>query len=135
MSEENVEIVRRASEAALRRPPDWETVNRLYDPKHELVSLERELEGGAPWKGAKGFQGWREQMDEAGEWDGEVVSLREAPDGRVVVTGEFRLRGARSGLSIAQRSTSVVTVRNGQIVRTEVFRSPAEALAAAGLSE
>jgi hypothetical protein len=45
MSEENVEIVRRATEAALRRPPDWNTVNALYHPRHELISLISRVEG------------------------------------------------------------------------------------------
>ena len=38
MSEENVEIVRRAFEAATAKPPDVESLNGLYSPDHELTT-------------------------------------------------------------------------------------------------
>jgi hypothetical protein len=55
MSQENVEIVRRASEAALRRPTDWDTVNALYHPEHQLISLTGRVEAASE----VGDQGWR----------------------------------------------------------------------------
>jgi hypothetical protein len=39
VSQENVEIARRAFTAALGRPPDWPIVNALFDPEHELVQM------------------------------------------------------------------------------------------------
>jgi hypothetical protein len=35
----NLDLVRRAIEAAIRRPPDLPTVNSLFDPEHELLQL------------------------------------------------------------------------------------------------
>ena len=48
MSEENVEIVRAAIEATMRRPkPDWETVNALFHPDHEFLPRDVGLVGGS----------------------------------------------------------------------------------------
>jgi hypothetical protein len=65
MSSANVDLARRAFQAAARRPPDWETVNATYDPEHELVSRFDQLEGGSS-KGASGFRDWMARMREAG---------------------------------------------------------------------
>ena len=47
MSQENVEIVRRAFEAICRKPkPDFETMNALYHPDHAFVPLVHRIEGG-----------------------------------------------------------------------------------------
>ena len=55
MPAENIDIVRRGMQAAIRRPePDYATLNELYDPDHELVSRMSELEGGGH-RGARGF--------------------------------------------------------------------------------
>jgi ketosteroid isomerase-like protein len=134
MSQENVEIVRRAAEAAFGRPPDWDTVNALYDPNHELIPLTSRVEGGSA-VGAGGWRTWRKRMDETGEWDFETDEIRLAPDERVVIVGRFHLRGDRSGAEVETPLGAVVTVRGGKIVRTETYPSPKEALEAAGLSE
>jgi len=48
MSQANVEIVRRAYEAVIRKPkPDFATINDLYHPDHELISLISLPEGGS----------------------------------------------------------------------------------------
>jgi ketosteroid isomerase-like protein len=134
MSQENVEIVRRASEAALRRPTDWDTVNALYHPEHQLISLTGRVEA-ASEVGDQGWRGWLERMDAAGQWRYEPQDIRPAPDGRVVLIGRFWLRGSRSGAETESQIGTVVTLRDGRIVRTEVFFSAKEALDAAGLSE
>jgi hypothetical protein len=72
-------------------------------------------------------------MDEAGQWRYEPEEIRPAPDGRVVLIGRFWLRGGRSGAETELALGTVATVRDGKIVRTEVFPSANEALEAAGL--
>ena len=58
MSEENAELVRRGTEAALRRPePDWATINELYHPNHEFVPLASFFEGGSH-RGTSGYRDW-----------------------------------------------------------------------------
>ena len=44
-------------------------------------------------------------------------------------------RGKQSGAETEQRLAGMVTVRDGKVVRTEVYRSPEEALEATGLRE
>jgi ketosteroid isomerase-like protein len=134
MSEENVEIVRRAIEAAFHRPPDWDTVNTLFDPEHELISLISRVEIGSS-VGARGFADWRKRMDETGDWSIEIDEIRPAPDGRVVVLMRVKLHGRKSGAEVERHTAYLTTLRDGKIVRSEVFPTPEEALEAAGLSE
>jgi|SRR5215211_7367707 len=134
MSQENVELVRRAMEAALRRPPDWDTATALFDPQHEFISMVTRVEGSSD-VGLEGWRNWRARMDEAGDWAVQVDEIRPAPNGRVVVLGRFQLRGGQSGAEIEANRGVVFTVRHGRIVSTEVFPSPTEALQAAGLRE
>lgn len=58
MSEEEVGIVRRAFEAVVRKAkPDFATVNAIFDPDHELVSVISAVEGRS-YGGAHGFREW-----------------------------------------------------------------------------
>ena len=134
MSQENVEIVRRATEAAFRRPTDWETINALYHPKHELIPLISRVEAGSSI-GDQGWRDWLKRMDETGEWKFEADEIHAAPDGRVVVTGRFWLRGGQSGAETELHMGAVVTLRDRKILRTETFPTAIEALEAAGLKE
>jgi ketosteroid isomerase-like protein len=136
VSQENVEIVRRAVDAAIQHKPDWVTVNSLFDPHHELVQLpgfvDRDQSTGL---GAAGFRAWRAMMDEAGEWWVEVDDARGAPDGRVAVLLRVLMKGERSGAQVEQKLCVLCSVRNGKITRTETFTGWAEALKAVGLEE
>jgi ketosteroid isomerase-like protein len=136
MSKENVEIVRAAIEAALRTPsPDWETVNALYHPDHEFLPRDVELEGGGGRQGARGYREWLSSASETVEWEGTLAEVTEIDDERVLAVTPTKFRGKRSGVETEQRQASVVTVREGKVVRTEVFRSREQALEAAGLRE
>jgi ketosteroid isomerase-like protein len=53
----------------------------------------------------------------------------------VVVIGREVGRGKGSGITLDQRVGLIHTLRDGLIKRTKVFRDPADALEAAGLSE
>src|SRR5919198_5361435 len=132
MSRENVDIVRRGLRAALRNPPDWDTATALFDPQHEFVSLVTRVEV-SPDIGVEGWRNWRARMDDAGRWTVTVDEIRPATNGRVLVLGRFRLRGAQSEAEFEASRGIVCTVRAGRIVRTEVFPTPEEALNVAGL--
>jgi hypothetical protein len=54
---------------------------------------------------------------------------------QVIFTSHQRGRGAFSGAGTALTLGNIFTVRNGQIVRMEIFQRPEDALKAAGLSE
>ncbi|MDQ3573258.1 MAG: nuclear transport factor 2 family protein [Actinomycetota bacterium] len=60
------------------------------------------------------------EVEEADDWG----------DDRVMVVTVHHGKGRSSGLPMARRSANVMTVRDGKIVRQEMFTSPEEALAA-----
>jgi ketosteroid isomerase-like protein len=136
MSEENVELVRRGWEAAfLPDEPDWETLDALIDPRHELVTLVGLVEGAHDAQGVEGFRQFRERMNQTGEWAWDVDRMVPAPGDRVVALGTFRMRAFQSGVELAAERGIVQTLAAGRIVRTEVFPTPQEALEAAGVTE
>jgi hypothetical protein len=60
VSQENVEIVRRAFTAVNQRPkPDFATVNVLHDPDHEFISATTGVEGRSFPGRAPSVNGWR----------------------------------------------------------------------------
>jgi ketosteroid isomerase-like protein len=136
MSQENVEIVRAAIEAVLRRPqPDYEAMNALFHPEHEFLSrIEIGLEGGSH-RGALGYREWLTSASETFEWEGTLAEVTEIDHERVLAVTPTKFRGRQSGAETEQRCASLVTVRDGKVVRTEVFQSPEQALEAAGLRE
>jgi ketosteroid isomerase-like protein len=134
MASANVEIVRRGIEAAIRRPKqDFATINDLYHPDHELVSRFEALEGGSR-RGARGYREWLLNQEEIVQLETRLESVRELDGDRVLAITPIRVRGKSSGVALSEeRYGCIVTVRDGKIVRTEVYRSPDEALEAAGL--
>ncbi len=137
MSQENVEIVRRAFEAGWARPaPDFATVNVLFHPDHELFSSATSRVEGGSHPGAQGFREILGSLDEAFEsWEGSVEQVRSIDKARVLVAALLTARGKRSGVPVKQRYWYVVTVRGAKLTRTEGYTSFEEALEAAGLSE
>src|SRR5215204_3462895 len=103
MSRENVEVVRRALEAALRKPkPDFATVNALYDPNHELVTPIRRLEG-VTLRGAEGFRTWLRDVSEHWEsWEMSIDPPTEIDHDRVLVRWWFMGRSKRGGVPVEQ---------------------------------
>jgi ketosteroid isomerase-like protein len=136
MSEENVEIVRAAIAATIRRPnPDWETMNALFHPDHEFLGRDAGLEGGGGHRGARGYREWLTSISETMEWEVTLAEVTEIDHERVLAVTPTKFRGRQSGAETEQRIAAVVTVREGQVVRTELFQSPEQAREAAGLSE
>jgi ketosteroid isomerase-like protein len=135
VSQANVEIVRRGIEAATRRPkPDFATMNDLFHPNHEFVSLLDALEGGTH-RGGRGYRDWLLNARETIEWEPRLEQVTEIDADRVLVITHARFRGKASGVTLPEeRYASIVTVRGLKIVRTEVYSSPEQALEAAGLA-
>jgi ketosteroid isomerase-like protein len=136
VSQENVEIVRRAFAAAVRKPtPDFASVNALFDPDHELISLVR-FRSGPGLRGAQGFREWMADADETlGEWEAKLEGLMAIDESRVLFTVTFSGQGTRSGVPVEQRMGAVATVKDGKVTRSETFPSVEEALKAVGLEE
>jgi ketosteroid isomerase-like protein len=134
MSQENVEIVRRAVE--LIRPFDENfrgsrVGTNLLDAAfevHDHDSPDQDV-----LRGHGGFLRWVDDWD-AMEWTLEPEDFIDAGE-RVVVIARLTARGRASGVPLVRRDGMVWTVRNGKAVRLDYFNNPSEALEAAGLSE
>jgi ketosteroid isomerase-like protein len=126
---EHVEIVRRAAEAASRKPrPDFDTMNELFSPQHEFLDAMAEAADGG-----RGFQQWFQRFNEIWEtWDSHVEEVVALDGERVLVRYRFVGVGAAGHIPVDQEMANVMTVRGGQIVRTEVYMTPEEARRAAG---
>jgi ketosteroid isomerase-like protein len=131
MSQENVEIVRRAY-------AEFEhgnfSVPEFFDPHIRVVWLpaigsDRETVG-LPEMG-RVVQNWMRSWDHA-----RLIAERFIDAGdQVVVTACWRARGRASGVNTDWRHGSVWTLRDGKAISVVSHPNPAEALKAAGLAE
>ncbi len=132
MSQENVEIIRRAYEAGSRG--DWDAGLRDAHPdceltfqagpqagthrgREEIVAVLSDL--------TAGFDAWIQEPLEFVESDDQVV---------VVVRNRLRPRGGAAG-EFEYRNGFIWTIRDGTILSVVGYPNPEEALEAAGLSE
>jgi ketosteroid isomerase-like protein len=135
MSQENVEIVRRAWEAATSKPPNWSVVSALYDPDHVLESDWGGVNNTA-YSGARGFEESIAEQDDAwDEWRHELRDLIDAGGDLVVAEGRLVARGKHSAIPVDEPFGAVITLRAGRIIRTRAYVSVEDALRAAGLRE
>ena len=131
-SEENVELVRRGFEAAMRE--DWEAALATLDPEVEIVDFD--IPDAGVYRGHDGFLAWLEGWGQGWEsWWPEDVAFRPAGDDGVIALFRIVAKGGHSGLELERLDAIVYRIRNGLIVRTEYFNDQRRALDAAGLSE
>jgi ketosteroid isomerase-like protein len=133
MSQENVELQYRATDAFNRR--DLDAFLALCDPDIEFSSRLVEVEGGGPYRGHDGLRSWWEDLlGTAPDFSGEIEEVRDLGD---VTVARLRLRGHGRGSDVSMENTSwfVTEWRNSKAIRWSVVRSEAEALEAAGLRE
>ena len=69
------------------------------------------------------------------EWEVTLAGVTEIDHDRVLAVMPTKFRGRQSGAKTEQRIAAVVTMREGKVVRTELFQSPEHAREAAGLRE
>ena len=133
MSQENVEVVRRAY-AALDRG-DREAAFALADPEI-FVDATRRVFNPRTYVGTKGIREMAADMDDV--WDEfrfQPTEFIDAGDS-VVVVSRLHGKGKGSGIEVEQSVAGIWTVRNGRVVRIEVgYTDVHEALEAVGLSE
>ena len=133
MSQENVEIVRRATEAMNRR--DLAQLLELCDPDIEL-DLSRNVFNADIYRGHAGIERFRGVVEDV--WDdfhGVAEELVDAGD-KVVSAVTMRGKGKESGVEVNMRVFQVWTLRKLKVVRVVGgYRDRSEALEAVGLSE
>jgi ketosteroid isomerase-like protein len=131
MSRENVEIVRRHLEAYLRG--DNELALSAYHPEVEFDASIRP--DGQVFRGRDGVaEAMRTWTGAFEDWKMEVQEIVDAGD-RVLLVDRQTGRGKGSGVEVDERTYSVFTLRDGQIVHAKFFLDRGQALEAAGLSD
>ena len=128
MSQENVEIVKRAIQAFARH--DLDAIEDHPDVEVDW-SLSRGLEAGI-YRGREAAHRFWDTFYET--FDRVVVVPEELIEHGdcVIVLDRTRLRG-RDGIEVEAHNVSVATVRDGRIVQWRLCRDRAEALKAVGL--
>ena len=133
-----MEIVRQVLEAANRH--DGASALALYDstvvwdhtrgPIHELMG------GPSVYHGHDGLRRWFGEFYEAwADVQAEILELVDAGEQVISITN-YRARGGASGADVEIAAMAGLwTIREGKVVRAAWFRTRAEALEAAGLSE
>ena len=128
MSQENLQIVRRAYEAYARG--DLGAILGDLDP--EMITY-REEPDGATFHGSEGFlraiAEWVEDFDEFAATAEEMIDVN---DHQILVRVHQRAVGAQSGAPIEADFWFVHTLRDAKVTRLDMFTSKTRALAAAG---
>jgi ketosteroid isomerase-like protein len=140
MSQENVEIVRRAFDAFNRTyaagATDLSELLDFLDPDVEWVPIMAVLEG-ITYQGYEGMRQWIEDVKrDWADFEPRPEHFLDLGDDRVLVLGSWHARG-RGGdvpLDIPQGAW-LIQIRNGKIVRLQTFTERKKALEAAGLRE
>jgi ketosteroid isomerase-like protein len=132
VSEENVEVVRRAYEhfqAAGQPDPEVMTPYFVWDMSHFFGWPEQQLYEGAA--GALSFlEEWRAAWD---DWELHVDALHDAGE-KVVAVVRQRGRAKTTGMPVEMFFAQVWTLHDGKQARMEMYSDPDEALKAVGLS-
>jgi ketosteroid isomerase-like protein len=147
MSQENVEIVRRAWEVFMEEIDEgnpaavWdEGVAAVFDqglfaPTH-TVTPPREVLGSKTYVGREGFSEWmRIWTEDFLDWKIWPEKIIDADGDRVAVVARQSARGKESGVAVELQVAVVYTLNDGQIIEEQHYLDPAEALEAVGLSE
>src|SRR5262245_17563967 len=138
MSEENAELNRQNRDIGVIREvySHWErgdfTYSEAFADDYVWKAVDA-IEAGEYTGIAEVTAAWRTWLQ---AWDGFSIEAEEVAvgsDGRYVVMQLFRGKGKASGLESEERSASVITMRDGLIVRMEGFWDRAAALQAAGV--
>jgi ketosteroid isomerase-like protein len=130
MSEENVEVVRRAYEAVRQR--NFDAFLALHDAKVQLTPLRPE---GATYHGYEGVRRyWEELFDVFPDFTAEIDEVRTLGN-LVLVAARISGHGKGSEVPVGQPIWQLGELRAGKILWWRSFPSRSEALEAAGLSE
>ena len=137
MSEENVEVVRRAVGAfnAFVSRGDTELIEELFDPEVRIEPLLAGAVEGTDYRGRAGVLEFGSQLNEIfAEYHAGYSRIEEFGD-VLLVSGKITGRGRTGGVPVEQPLFSAVRLRQAKIIYVAFRGTRAEALEAAGLSE
>jgi ketosteroid isomerase-like protein len=139
VTQENVELVRRlyaelASEGSaeeLERRLTDDALNRFLAPEIEWVPVSQSLLAVESYRGFDGVRRfWGEFLSTWESYGVELLSVRDAGDRVAVVV---HIVGRTHELEVEDTRSSLLTVRDGRVVRVQSFADPEGAREAAGL--
>jgi ketosteroid isomerase-like protein len=137
MSEENVEVVRRAYEAFNRGGPEAVINEGLWPPELVWDFSPSGIPGLGVYTGFDEIRTFFEKDWFAAfpfdEWKVELDELIDNGD-QVIAVSRQRGRGASSGVGAELEQAFIITVGDGEIVRVESYLDRDKAFEAAGLS-
>ena len=133
MSQENVEIVRRAYAALAEQGVD--AVLAFTDPDCEATTPPSLASEPDTYRGHEGVRRWFASFGDAMEGVALVGQEFTAVGHRVVVDTTLSARGRATGIETEQRAFLVFTLRDGLVTRLEAFPEQGQALEAAGRQE
>jgi ketosteroid isomerase-like protein len=132
MSQENVELVRRAHEAL--NAGNIDELVTLCHHDFQLDMSDRALNP-ATYQGHEGIRQFYSEVQEV--WERYVWEPEEMLDEGDVVVALLRTegRGRGSGVEIDRKTAMIWTLRGGKALRLRFYREPKSALEAVGLRE
>jgi ketosteroid isomerase-like protein len=138
MSQENVELVRRAHEAfnrvGLTSELTYRVAAELLDPEIEWHD-QRELPGATVHHGIEEVMRHLASAEESVHYgSAHLLEILDAGS-RVVAVYRIHARGRASGVPVERDAVHVYSFRGTRIERVEIFGTRAEALEAVGRSE
>jgi ketosteroid isomerase-like protein len=130
MSQENVEIARRAFAYEIYGVGDRAEAEAIFDP-HVVMNPIDEGPSYGPDEMRYDWERW------ASAFDGLRVTVEEIIDAgnRVVLVAHHQGRGRGSGIEVDARFYEVYTLRKGKVLRVDEYTEREQALEAAGLRE
>ncbi len=138
MSQENVELVRRAYELFNEGGPEAVISAGVWSPELVYDFSPSEIPGLGVYRGYGEVRAFFEEdwfgAFPFGEWEVVLDELVDHGD-QVIATHRQRGLGASSGAATALEQVLIVTLRDGAVVRVEVYGDPEKALKAVGLAE
>ncbi len=129
MSQENVEVTRRFTEALVRG--DYETAAADLAPNVEIDDTDIPES-----TGADSFYAWLARWDASWEsWRIVDLEVRAVGDDRTISLFKMIVKGKGSGIELTRNDAVLAEFRDGSIVRIGYYNDQSQALEAAGLSE
>jgi ketosteroid isomerase-like protein len=133
MSQENVEVARRAYDSFNRR--ELATAVEAFEPDAEWIPYLAALEENT-YRGRDQIQAmWRDVLRDFPDFRIELIEVVTDRGDTIVLKVEFQGMGRASGAETRTTVFQVASLRDGRVARVEGFRDRGEALEAVGLRD